>query len=174
LSFIETERLLIRTWMPGDAAEAEAIFAKPEVMRYIGAGAAWSAQRTREALELMIDRYERDGIGVWPVVLKASGRIVGECGLQPLAGTTEIELAYLFDVPYWGKGYAFEAASAVLDWGFREQGLRRIVATIDPRNARSIALVNRLGMRFERVVRAHKGDVLQYALARDDRAKGTA
>jgi RimJ/RimL family protein N-acetyltransferase len=166
VSFIETERLLIRTWMPGDAAKVEKMFADPDVMRYIGTGGPWPADRTRELVGVMIERYERSGIGVWPVVLKEQSAIIGECGLQPLPASSDVELAYLFDKPYWGAGYAYEAASAVLEWGFTHAGLQRIVAVIAPENVRSIALINRLGMRFEKVVRAYKHDLLRYAKAR--------
>lgn len=171
MSFIETSRLLIRTWMPEDAARIEKMFADPDVMRYIGTGVPWPAERTRELVAVMIERYERSGIGVWPVILKESGSLIGECGLQPLPGTEEVEIAYLFDKPFWGAGYAAEAASAVLRWGFDHHGLRRIVAVIHPENARSIALANRLGMRFERVVRAYKHDLLKYALAKPKEAQ---
>lgn len=166
MSFIETDRLLIRTWMPGDAAKVEAMFADPEVMRYIGVGGPWTPQRTREILAIMSERYESSGIGIWPVVLKSSGAIVGECGLQPLPDSDDVEIAWIVDKPHWGAGYAHEAASAVLDWGFRQHGLQRIVAVIHPENARSIALANRLGMRFEKVVRAYKHDLLKYAKVR--------
>jgi RimJ/RimL family protein N-acetyltransferase len=162
LSFIETERLLIRTWMPSDAALVEKMFADPDVMRYIGTGGPWPPERTRELLAVMIERYERSGIGVWPVVLKEGGILIGECGLQPLPNSTDVEIAYLFDKPYWGKGYAFEAASAVLDWAFNQHKLPRVVAVVGLENRRSIALTNRLGMRFEKVVRAYKHDLLKY------------
>jgi [ribosomal protein S5]-alanine N-acetyltransferase len=166
MSFIETERLLIRTWMPVDAPNVEKMFADPDVMRYIGSGGPWPPDRTRELIGVMIERYERSGIGVWPVLLKSASSVIGECGLQPLPGSDETEIAYLFDKPYWGQGYAFEAATAVLDWGFRQHGLQRIVAVVHPENTRSIALVNRLGMRFEKIVRAYQHDLLKYAKAK--------
>jgi [ribosomal protein S5]-alanine N-acetyltransferase len=166
VSFIETERLIIRTWMPRDAEQVEKMFADPDVMRYIGTGGPWKPELTRELIGVMIERYERSGIGVWPVLLKSESRVIGECGLQPLPGSDDIEIAYLFDKPYWGAGYAYEAASAVLEWGFGPHGLQRIVAVIDPANARSIALINRLGMRYEKVVRAYKHDLLKYAKAK--------
>jgi [ribosomal protein S5]-alanine N-acetyltransferase len=162
MSFIETPRLLLRTWMPGDAAAVEATFADPGVMRFIGTGGPWSAEQTRANIAIMTERYERDGAGIWPVVLKETGTIVGECGLQPLPNSDDVEIAFLFGKDSWGKGLAFEAASAVLEWGFREHGLRRIVAVVYPANTRSIALINRLGMRYERIVRAYRADLMKY------------
>ena len=162
MSFIETERLLIRAWKPSDANAAERIFADPEVMRFIGVGGPWTSDQSRSAIAAMSDRYEREGLGIWPVVLKEDGTLIGECGLQPLPGSSDIELAYLFDKPYWGRGLAYEAAEAVLDYGFGIHGLRGVVAVVRPENARSIALLNRLGMRFDRVVRAYKRDLLKY------------
>jgi ribosomal-protein-alanine N-acetyltransferase len=166
MSFIETDRLLIRTWMPGDAAKVEKMYGDPDVMRYIGAGGPWSPERTRELIGAMIERYERSGIGVWPVMLKDGGTIVGACGLQPLPNSSDIEIGYLLDRPYWGQGYAYEAAAAVLDWGFNQHGLQRITAVVSPENPRSIAVIYKLGMHFERVVRAYKHDLLKYARAK--------
>jgi RimJ/RimL family protein N-acetyltransferase len=165
LSFIETERLLIRTWMPSDESALAEIFGDGETMRYIGKGypAGLSREQTHDALATMTQRYERDGIGIWPVVLKETGGVIGVCGLQPLANSADVEIAYLLNGTHRGRGYAFEAASAVVEFGFRDQGFARIVAVVHPFNARSIALVRRLGMRFDRVVRAYQNDLLKYA-----------
>ncbi len=165
MSFIETPRLLIRTWMASDAAALEAIYGDGETMRYIGRGypQGLPPETTRAALAAMIARYESDGIGVWPVVLKESGELIGACGLQPLPKTDETEIAFLFNKAFRGKGYAYEAAAAVMEFGFAQARVPRIVAVVNPRNARSIALINKLGMRFEGVVRAYQSDLLKYA-----------
>lgn len=163
MSFIETERLLLRTWMPRDLTAAQALFGDPTVMRYVGTGAAWSSDETKVVIERTIDDYERDGIGLWPVVLKADGTVVGACGLQALPRREEIELSVTFAQRLWGGGYGYEAARAVLAWGFGERGLARIVAVCDRENARSIRLINRLGMRYERIVRVYRADLMLYA-----------
>ncbi len=164
MSFIETERLLIRSWMGGDTEALHAIYADEATMRFIPTGNL-DIEATRRAIATMTERYEREGFGVWPVVLKETGALAGECGLQRMAQGEEIELRFILARDAWGKGYAYEAARSILAFAASNFHLPRIVAVVDPRNARSIALVNRLGMRFERVARIDRRDLLVYSLA---------
>jgi len=151
--------------MPSDLPALAAIYGDGETMRYIGKGYpnGLPPQRAGPALEKMAERYEREGIGIWPVVRKEDGRVIGACGLQRLPSGTDVEIAFLFARDFWGHGYAFEAAGAVLAFGFRDQRLPRIVAVANKFNARSITLIHRLGMHFVGVVRAYQSDLLLYA-----------
>jgi RimJ/RimL family protein N-acetyltransferase len=159
---LETERLLIRNWRPPeDEEDARAIFCAPEVMRFIPAG-TFAPDAVPRILDRMIERDARDGFGVWPVVEKASGRVIGECGITYIPETTDVEIAWLFSRAAWGKGFASEAARAVLAHALGTIGLARVYALVVPENKASIALANRLGMRFDRVVRAYKRDMLRY------------
>ena len=142
---IETERLLLRPWRDDDAAAVAAIYAKPEVMRYIPGG-TWDAQRTSQIVGRMRAMHDVQGFGFYPVVLKESGAIAGHAGLGYLEGTPEVELAYILDERYWHRGYATEAARALLMHGFATCGLQRIVAVAFPENDRSIAVMKRSGM----------------------------
>jgi RimJ/RimL family protein N-acetyltransferase len=168
VSFIETERLLLRAWMPSDAEAMMPIFGDAETMRYIGKGyqRGFTADETTRVVREMTDEYERSGTGVWPMVLKETGSIVGECGLMRTPRGDDVELSYIIAPEERRKGYAFEAASAVLDYGFGVQGLRRIVAFAHPLNTPSIRLINRLGMRFDRVERVYHVDALRYVKER--------
>ena len=76
---------------------------------------------------------------------------MGWAGLQPLSGTDEIEVGYAFERAAWGRGYATEVASAIVQWGFEELGLERIVAVASPENAGSRRVMDKLGMRYEGV-----------------------
>jgi len=159
---LESERLLIRNWrLPDDEEEARAIFCDPEVMRFIPAG-TFAPDAIPRILGRMIERDERDGFGVWPVVEKASGRVIGECGITYIPDTTDVEIAWLFSRAAWGKGFASEAARAVLAHAFGPAGIARVYALVLPENKASIGVANRLGMRFDRVVRAYKRDMLRY------------
>jgi ribosomal-protein-alanine N-acetyltransferase len=159
---LETERLLVRDWrLPADEEGARAIFCDPEVMRFIPAG-TFAPDAVTRVVRRMIEREERDGFGVWPVVEKASGAVIGECGITYIPETTDVEIAWLFSRAAWGKGYASEAARAVLDHALGAAALPRVYALVLPENAASIAVANRLGMRFDRVVRAYRRDMLRY------------
>ena len=73
-----------------------------------------------------------------------------------------IEVAWIFERAVWGEGYATEAARAVLDYARDVAHLRGLVALIDPRNRASVSVAHRLGLAFDRVVRAYKRDMLRY------------
>ncbi len=86
------------------------------------------------------------GYGFYPVVVKSLGAIIGHCGLGRLEQTPEIEIAFVLDSPHWGKGYASEAARAMLAHGFTKLNISRIVAVAFPENARSIGVMRSIGM----------------------------
>ncbi|HEY8313502.1 MAG TPA: GNAT family N-acetyltransferase [Candidatus Baltobacteraceae bacterium] len=161
MSFIETQRLLIRKWMPSDVDAATAIYGDPEVMRFIPVGPL-SREQTARMIERFVDEDERSGFGLWPVIAKETGAIVAECGLHTLAETGEVEIGWLFARDAWGKGYATEAGRAVLEFGFGEARLRRIVCLIDRENHRSVAVANRLQFHYDRIGRYYNRDLMKY------------
>jgi [ribosomal protein S5]-alanine N-acetyltransferase len=162
---IATERLYQRPWRLEDVDAVNATYAKPAVMRWIPGG-AWDRARTERFVGRMIELHQTLGYCVYPVVLKDAGRIVGHCGLNHLEGGPEIEIAYLFDEPYWGRGYATEIARAVLGRAFESTSIERIVAVAFPENIRSIAVMERAGMRSAGVARHFNADVIKYEAVR--------
>jgi RimJ/RimL family protein N-acetyltransferase len=170
VSCIETERLLIRTWrLPADADDTAEMFGDPEAMRFIPSGVL-SPEGAAAAIARMIERYEADGFGIWPVVLKETKKPIGECGILYIPGTRDVQVAWLFKRSAWGNGFATEAARAVLDYAFSEIGLTRIYALIDRENRASIAIAHRLCMAFDRIVRVGRRDLMRYVLTRPDTA----
>jgi ribosomal-protein-alanine N-acetyltransferase len=167
VSFIETERLLIRKWqLPRDLDDAHAIYGDPDVMRFIPIGAL-DREQTQNLVLRMIDRDEQQGYGIWPVVHKADHRVIGECGITQIPGwEPDIEIAWIFNKAYHGQGYAAEAARAVLEYAFSELRIARLYALIDRFNPRSIAVANRLGMHYDRIIRAYKRDLMRYEKVR--------
>jgi RimJ/RimL family protein N-acetyltransferase len=108
-----------------------------------------------------------DGLGWWAVFAREGGRHLGHVGLQPLGKSRDIEIAYHFHADAWGHGYATEAARAVLDHGFREAGLDRIVAIALPTNHRSLRVIEKLGLP-EIGTRLHHGvEHREFALTRE-------
>jgi RimJ/RimL family protein N-acetyltransferase len=160
---IETPRLTIRKWdLARDLDDAVAIYGDPEVMRYIPCGALDKAQ-TERLVQRMIEKDKEQGCGIWPVVHKAEGRVIGECGVTQIPGhEPDIEIAWIFNKDYHGQGYASEAGRAVMEFAFTELHIARLYALIDRFNPRSIAVANRLGMRYDRIIRAYKRDLMRY------------
>lgn len=166
MSFIETPRLAIRKWdLPRDLDDALAIYGDPQTMHFIPCGAL-DRDRTQRLVERMIERDESNGFGIWPVVHKGEHRVIGECGVTYIPGYgTDVEIAWIFNRAYHGQGYAEESARAVLGYAFGELHLSRVYALIDRANAPSIALANRLQMRYDRIVRAYNRDLMRYEKA---------
>jgi RimJ/RimL family protein N-acetyltransferase len=144
---LATERLELRRFTAADLEPLLHVFGDPEVMRYVGAE---RRPLGREQVEALVARAEADwsqqGFGLLAIVERAGGRLVGEAGLQHLEAGPEIELGYTLARAAWGRGYATEAARAVLRWGFAGLTLRRIVAVADPANAASLHVLDKLGM----------------------------
>lgn len=152
-SICQTERLIIRRYTPDDLQDAFEIYSDPEVMHWLSVpgvnSAVKSLEEMRERLEkrfIPIDATRGPQFGRFATVLKSDGRVIGTTLLKDLDGREEVEIGWHFARRAWGHGYATEAARAVMDYGFATCGLDRIVAVVAPDNARSLAVVHRLGM----------------------------
>lgn len=160
MAFIETDRLILRTWMPSDAARLHEMLCDPDVTRHL-IPRERTLQSTREWIERQSEAEEAYGFSVWPVIRKEDGRLIGRVGLHRTSAGL-VEIAWVFERSAWGCGYATEAAHAVLELAHGPLGIPHVYAHVAFQNVRSIATVYRLGMRFDRVVRAYKRDVLRY------------
>jgi RimJ/RimL family protein N-acetyltransferase len=178
LTSLETERLTLRPVEPDVDLDAFATFmADPEVVRFIG-GATLTRDETAERLAAYRARFERDGFGIFALVRRDDGVIVGRCGLlvwqlpewaitteAEAAGPTELELGWTLGRPYWGNGYATEAARAVRDWTFDGLGRMRLISLIADENTASAAVASRLGMAVEGTAHLHAVTVSIWSLA---------
>ena len=99
-----------------------------------------------------VEMYARLGFGLYLVELKEDGRPLGICGLIKRDFLDDVDVGFAFLPQYWGQGYAYEAASAVLAYGWEVVGLKRIVAITTSDNHRSARLLEKLGLRFERMI----------------------
>lgn len=165
---IDTQRLVLRRWQERDRATFYVHCSDPEVMRY------FPALMTREEVDAAIARQDGfadlHGYCFWVVEDRASGQMLGFCGLKPGAEGTplegEVEIGWRFGKEHWGKGFAREAAQASLEWGFANLPVDRIGAITSPPNTRSWGLMERLGM-----VRDAAGDFDHPAVPDDSRLK---
>jgi ribosomal-protein-alanine N-acetyltransferase len=168
---LETPRLLLRPFTRDDAADHARIYAKPEVTRFLSRGpflGAAAARRSRAALDLFIDHWKEHGFGVWAVIDRATGVLIGQCGLKYLPESPEVEILYAVDTPYWGRGIATEAAAAALRHGFESTRLARIVAVAMPEHRRSHRVMEKLGMTHEGFVEVYGGiRAVLYAISRE-------
>lgn len=144
---ILTERLILRLPRPEDRPTLCRMFADPLVMADLG---PVKDEAATDAALAKHDGYRGEGLGFRAVVRREDDALVGWCGLKrgdvhnPIAG--EVEAGWIVDRPYWRKGYAFEAMTAILEWGWRYKSPPRIVAITAAVNAASQSLMRRLGM----------------------------
>lgn len=152
---IETKRLLLRRLVSSDHEAFDTLFGDGEVMESSVHGTL-STEEVGAWLNRQIDGYgEESGIEVFAVEIRASCEVVGYCGMTrypDIDGSAEIEIGFRLIRKYWGCGYATEAAIAVRDFAFSKLALPRLVALIEPGNARSIRVAEKLGMSFEKEV----------------------
>lgn len=137
----------MRPFTPEDAEAVFAIFSEPDVGRWVG-GPHATLDQSRALIEQNREHQRRHGYALWAVEERATGKLVGEVGLQLLElKGPETEIGWAIAKPSWGRGYATEAASAWLDRAFGELALDEVVATTLPGNAASRAVAARIGMR---------------------------
>ena len=143
---LETERLFLRKLNQGDFASLCKILQDTETM-YAYEGAFHDAQ-VQEWLDRQVSRYQKWGFGLWAVVLKETGEMIGQCGLtmQPWQGKEVLEVGYLFQRDYWYKGYATEAAKACKKYAFETLNADEVCSIIRDTNIASQKVALRNGM----------------------------
>lgn len=174
---IETERLALREWAASDAAALFALASDAEVMRYVGDGRPWAdVARARAWLGWMADCYRQHGFGRWCVVEKTGGRVIGSCGFWPLVETGETDFGYLLARDCWGRGYASEAGRAALRHGFERLCFAEVIARVEPANAASCRVLERLGFEY-RGLKLYSGfdpgEFASYVLRKKDHDRKT-
>ena len=142
---LRTERLILRPVTADDHAELQAHWAAPDVRRFLFDGATLPAAEITEAIEDSARDFARAGYGLWLVYENGPTDLVGTAGLRPLEDLG-LEIFYSLAPGSWGKGYATEAARAVLDHALDSLGLPEVLAEVDAGNSASIAVLERLGM----------------------------
>ncbi len=143
---LRTERLLLRPYRPGDFEVFAEMNGDPEVMRYIDD--VQTRADTFRSFCATIDHWTARGYGSWMVEEMATGHAVGRAGLFNWEGSPGLEVGYALRRADWGKGYATEAAARALRYAHEVVGARGVFSAIEPNNAPSIRVVERLGARF--------------------------
>ena len=147
---LETERLLLREMNMGDYDALYKILADPDIMRHYPY--TFDERRVRGWIERNMERYLRDGFGLWAVCLKDNGEMIGDCGLtlQNIEGEMLPEIGYHIRRDCQRKGYAKEAAKAVMDWTFRNTDYPALYSYCKYTNEASIRTAEAIGMQFDR------------------------
>jgi RimJ/RimL family protein N-acetyltransferase len=167
---LETERLILRPFEPGDAEDIHAVYSDPTTFEYLRAGPSESIEDTREVLARLEQRLRERGFAMGAVVERSSGRVIGDCGLQHLEDGPQVEVGYRMGREYRGRGYTTEATRAWLTYGLDTLGLERIVAVARPANVASTRVMEKAGMRFVGPGHHYGADTVVYEITRAGRA----
>jgi [ribosomal protein S5]-alanine N-acetyltransferase len=153
MSVIQTARLELRELHLSDADFILELLNEDGFLRYIGDKGVRTLEDAREYISKgPMESYERNGFGLYATCLR-DGPPIGICGLVKRDGLDDPDVGFAFLSRHCSKGYAVESASAVLAHGKRVLKLPRIVAVTSPENSRSIAVLERIGLRFEQMIR---------------------
>jgi ribosomal-protein-alanine N-acetyltransferase len=143
---LETPRLILREFVPEDADALARVISDPETMRYYPA--PYDPAGVEEWILRNRRRYAADGYGLWAIDLKATGEMIGDCGItrQAVDGESLPEIGYHLRRDLWGQGLATEAAQACRDYGFTRFKAVFLISLIRPENVPSCRVAERNGM----------------------------
>jgi RimJ/RimL family protein N-acetyltransferase len=145
---LETERLELRSATPADAPHLQALYSSPEVRRYLPPFPPISLEQASQAIGRRMKMEAELGYAPFIIVMKDGGEFIGSGGVVPVKDAPDVEIAYHFLPSAWGKGYATEAATAILAFGFENAGLKEIIGLAYPDNVASWRVLEKVGMRF--------------------------
>ena len=160
MKILETDRLILRQLSTEDAAFILELVNEPSFIQNIGDRGVRTLEDARVyILRVAISSYEKNGFGLYLVELKDSGESIGMCGLIKRAELENVDIGYAFLPRFWLKGYAVEAAAAVKAYARDVLGLKRLVAITDPANQGSIRVLEKIGLKYEKMVRLSADDI---------------
>jgi RimJ/RimL family protein N-acetyltransferase len=159
MTILETERLSLRELTADDVDFIFELLNEPAFLANIG----YRGADDREGALAYIENgprasYARNGFGLYLVVLKDTGEPIGMCGLLKRDTLEDVDIGYAFLERFWGKGYASEAAAAVMTYGREMLKIPRIVAIIAPHNDASGRVLEKIGLRFDKIIRLSDHD----------------
>jgi RimJ/RimL family protein N-acetyltransferase len=136
---------LLRQFRQEDFEAYLRILSDPDVLRFIGGGVAPSREDAWRHMAMLAGIWTLRGYGQWAIEEKASGDLVGRCGVWFPEGFPEIEAGWVIDREHWGSGYATEAGREALRQAFATLGVTHLISLIDPENGASRRVAEKLG-----------------------------
>ncbi|MDV2995351.1 MAG: hypothetical protein N4J56_005005 [Chroococcidiopsis sp. SAG 2025] len=166
---IETARLRLRCFTERDLEDYARIFADPEYTRYSPKGSV-PLEQVREAAQAAYNyftyHWQQHGFGVWAICDRVNHKLIGQCGLNCLPDSNEVEVLYRLDRTYWNQGLATEATKASLRYGFEQVQLGKIVALTLPHHLASRRVMEKAGLHYTKDAHIYGLDVVYYTLHR--------
>jgi RimJ/RimL family protein N-acetyltransferase len=160
---LQTPRLILRQFQEQDLDPLAAMYADPEMMRYLGTGATFSRGETWRAISGILGHWLLRGYGMWAVAERETGLMVGRVGFINPEGWPGFELGWVIDRGRWGRGYAPEAAAVALKYARDTLRQDRVISLIRPGNAASIRVAEKIGGRLDGSLQLFEQEALVYA-----------
>ena len=175
LPTIETERLLLRKITLNDASDMFEYASNPEVSEYTMWSTHVSIEDTKYFLKSLTKMYKKRELVDWGIVHKAEKKFIGTCGFVEWSMThSRAEIGYALSARYWSEGYMSEAVNAIIEFGFREMLLNRVMGRCEVNNIASARVMEKVGMQLEGILRQQlfvKGkywDLKIYSILREE------
>lgn len=150
---LTTERLTLRRLTLDDGEFILALLNEPSFIEMIGDRGVRTVEEAQGYIRKgALASYERFGFGMYLTALKTDGTPIGICGLLKRDTLPDIDVGFAFRPAFWRRGYAYESCLAVIEQGRQEFGVKRLVAITSPKNLGSGKVLEKLGLRFEKMI----------------------
>ena len=163
---LETEQLILRELEYEDAPFIVELDADPEVMRFIGLGVPQfhELEKIRKGVDRDKEGFKKNGFWLWAVQSKLNNKFMGWAGMLPFPETGEVEVGYRFLREYWGHGFATEITRAILKHAFETLKMKRIIAIVQPANKASVRVLEKSGLKYEKMIVHRSIPVAYYSI----------
>ena len=159
MKIIETERLVLQKMKVEDAEFIFELVNEAAFIRNIGDKGVRTLEDARNyILNGPVVSYAKFGFGLYLVALRETGEAIGICGLLKRDALEDVDIGFAFVERFRRKGFAYESAAAVMEYGRNALGLKRIVAITSPDNEGSMRVLEKIGLRFEKMIRMPGSD----------------
>ena len=154
MKILKTNRLVLRHLTTEDTAFILELLNEPSFIQNIGDRKVRTEEDAQKyLLNGPIESYDKNGFGLFMVELKNTNIPIGMCGLIKRDILPDVDIGFAFLPKYWAQGYASESAFSVLKYAKETVGLKRILGIVNPKNVASIRVLEKLGLKFERMVK---------------------
>jgi RimJ/RimL family protein N-acetyltransferase len=142
----ETQRLQCRRLSSDDFQAMLEVYGDADAMRWVGDGSPLTKDGARQWIQITENNYHKRGYGMFALVEKSIGNVIGFCGIVHPGGQQEAEVKYAFLRSHWGQGFATEAVRELIKYGQQKHGLTYMIATVAPENLASQIVLAKVGM----------------------------
>jgi RimJ/RimL family protein N-acetyltransferase len=161
---LDSGRLLLREYAPTDLDNFISILSNRHNLRFLPSTEPWPRANIEKWLESSTAHWRSEGFGWWILEHKDDKKAIGWCGLRSLEATNEVEVLYLLDESYWGKGLATEAAIVSVQYGLKSAGLVEIIGLVLEGNIGSIRVLEKCGFIFQETAQYFNIECLKYSI----------